>query len=131
MAKLSGWAFPVEADPATGRIRMVEDNDCVRQDINLILHTDKGERLMRSTFGAGVNRFLFQNVDLMLVNRMSEVIAESIRLWEGHIRGVNVGVTQSKDNSAAVVVDIKYLTDIVPTQREQITEQLELNQNAN
>ena len=37
MAKLSGWAFPVEPDEATGRIKMVEDNDCVRQDIRLII----------------------------------------------------------------------------------------------
>ena len=66
MAKLSGWAFPVEPDEATGRIKMVEDNDCVRQDIRLIVQTDRGERKMRPNFGAGLNRFMFQNVDLVL-----------------------------------------------------------------
>ena len=42
MAKLSGWAFPVEVDEATGRIKMTSDNDCVQQDIRLILQTDRG-----------------------------------------------------------------------------------------
>ena len=111
MAKLSGWAFPVEVDDATGRIRMVEDNECVRQDIQLILQTDRGERKMRPNFGAGLNRFMFQNVDLVLVNRMSEAMAQSIRMWEEHIR----------------VVNVEYITDISPTQRQEIREELELN----
>ncbi len=127
MAKLSGWAFPVEVDDATGRIRMVEDNECVRQDIQLILQTDRGERKMRPNFGAGLNRFMFQNVDLVLVNRMSEAMAQSIRMWEEHIRGANVGVMQSPDNSAAVLVNVEYITDISPTQRQEIREELELN----
>lgn len=82
MAQLGGWAFPVEVDQATGRIKMVEDDDCVGQDIRLIVQTDRGERKMRPNFGAGLNRFLFRNVDLVLVNRMSEALAQSIQLWE-------------------------------------------------
>ena len=128
MAKLSGWAFPVEVDEATGRIKMVEDNDCVRQDIRLIIQTDRGERKMRPNFGAGLNRFMFQNVDLVLVNRMSEAMAQSIRMWEEHIRGANVGVMQSQEDNAAVLVNIEYITDIHPTQPEELQEELELNQ---
>lgn len=127
MAKLSGWSFPVDVDEATGRIRMVEDNDCVRQNIRLIVQTDRGERKMRPSFGAGLNRFMFQNVDLVLVNRMSDAIARSIQLWEEHIRGVNVRVAQSEENSAAVMVDIDYITDLAPTQREQIEQEIALN----
>ena len=130
MAELSGWAFPVAVDEATGRIKMTTDNDCVRQNIRLIVQTDRGERKMRPNFGAGLNRFLFQNVDLVLVNRMSEAIAQSIRLWEEHLRGVNVGVMQSQQDYAAVNVNIEYLTDLVPGRTERITQEIELNQTA-
>lgn len=50
MAQLGGWAFPVEVDQATGRIKMVEDNECVCQDIQLIVQTDRGERKMRPDY---------------------------------------------------------------------------------
>ena len=53
MAKLSGWAFPVEPDEATGRIKMVEDNDCVRQDIRLIVQTDRGSGRCAPTSARG------------------------------------------------------------------------------
>ena len=130
MAELSGWAFPVAVDEATGRIKMTTDNDCVRQNIRLIVQTDRGERKMRPNFGAGLNRFLFQNVDLVLVNRMSEAIAQSIRLWEEHLRGVNVGVMQSQQDYAAVNVNIEYITDLFPGRAERITQEIELNQTA-
>ena len=64
----------MEVDETTGRIRMVEDEECVRQDIRLIVKTDQGERKMRSAFGAGLNQFMFQNVDLVLVNQMSQIL---------------------------------------------------------
>ena len=130
MAELSGWAFPVAVDEATGRIKMTTDNDCVRQNIRLIVQTDRGERKMHPNFGAGLNRFLFQNVDLVLVNRMSEAIAQSIRLWEEHLRGVNVGVMQSQQDYAAVNVNIEYITDLFPGRTERITQEIELNQTA-
>ena len=127
MAVLSGWAFPVDVDETTGRIRMVEDNDCVRQNIRLIVQTDRGERAMRPNFGAGLNRFMFSNVDLVLVNRMSDAVASSIRTWEEHIRGVSAQVAQSQENAAAVSVNIEYITDIHPTQTELIETDIELN----
>lgn len=128
MAELSGWAFPVEVDEATGQIKMTTDNDCVRQNIRMIVQTDRGERKMRPNFGAGLNRFMFQNVDLVLVNRMSEAVAQSIRMWEEHLRGVNVGVMQSPQDYAAVNINIEYITDLLPNRRETIEQEIELNQ---
>ena len=116
MAQLQGWAFPVEVDETTGRIRMVEDEECVRQDIRLIVKTDQGERKMRSTFGAGLNQFMFQN------------LAQSIKRWEEHIKGINVGVMQSPENRTAVTVDIQYVSDIDPIRPQQMRQEMELNQ---
>ena len=128
MAQLQGWSFPVEVDETTGRIRMVEDEECVRQDIRLIVKTDQGERKMRSTFGAGLNQFMFQNVDLVLVNQMSQTLAQSIKRWEEHIKGINVGVMQSPENRTAVTVDIQYVSDIDPIRPQQMRQEMELNQ---
>lgn len=128
MGQLNGWAFPVEVDEATGRVKLVEDDDCVRQDIRLILQTDRGERKMRPNFGAGLNRFLFQNVDLVLVNRMSEALAQSIRLWEEHVVGVNAGVSQVPENNTQVRVNIEYVTDLEPGRIQRLEERAQLNE---
>lgn len=128
MGQLNGWAFPVEVDEATGRVKLVEDDDCVRQDIRLIVQTDRGERKMRPNFGAGLNRFLFRNVDLVLVNRMSEALAQSIQLWEEHVIGVNAGVSQVPENNTQVRVNIEYVTDLEPGRIQRIEERTRLNE---
>lgn len=128
MAQLGGWAFPVEVDQTTGRIKMVEDNDCVRQDIRLIVQTDRGERKMRPNFGAGLSRFLFRNVDLVLVNRMSEALAQSIQMWEEHIVGVTAGVAQTSEDNTRVHVSIEYVTDLRPDYIQRLEEDTQLNE---
>ena len=128
MGQLNGWAFPVEVDEATGRVKLVEDDSCVRQDIRMIVQTDRGERKMRPNFGAGLNRFLFRNVDLVLVNRMSEALAQSIKLWEEHIAGVNVGVSQVPEDNTQVRVNIEYVTDLEPGRVQRMEELTRLNE---
>lgn len=83
---------------------------------------------MRPHFGAGLNRFLFRNVDLVLVNRMSEVLAQSIRMWEEHIVGVNAGVAQSPEDSTRVHVSIEYVTDLRPDYIQRMEEDTQLNE---
>ena len=49
----AGLAFPLEID-YSGQMKLNRIEDHVRQSILLILQTDKGERVMRPDFGAGM-----------------------------------------------------------------------------
>ena len=50
-----GWAFPVRIDPATGGIAMSEHENDIRESIQIILRTSRGERVMRPDFGCGIH----------------------------------------------------------------------------
>ena len=52
-----GWKFP----PAMkdGALELAEGVDSIRESILLILRTAKGERVMRPTFGCGINNLVF------------------------------------------------------------------------
>lgn len=116
MAKLKGWKFPIDVDPATGKIMTIEDNDNVKQSVNIILQTGLGERIMRSHFGLDSRRFMFESVDLTLINSMTNSISDVIELWEEHINQLSVVVEQSRNNISSVVANIDYITDIFPQQ---------------
>lgn len=126
MSKLRGWKFPVDVDKATGKIMTVEDNDNVKQSIKLILKTHKGERKMRSNFGTNINSFLFQNIDLTLINMMSKEISRSIDLWEEHLSSLKVNVKQSGDNMSTLLTEVDFVTDILPTE-EKISNEYNLD----
>ena len=48
-----GWKFPVQIDPATGRVGMSELEQDIKESIYILLATAPGERVMRPDFGCG------------------------------------------------------------------------------
>ena len=47
-----GFGFPFRVEEGTGKIAMVSHEEDIRQSVELILHTYRGERVMRPDFGA-------------------------------------------------------------------------------
>ena len=63
MAVIEGWKFPVEVDEKNGKIKTVEDNECIKQDIKIIMGTQYSERKVVPEFGTDIRRFVFDVVD--------------------------------------------------------------------
>lgn len=122
MAEIGGWSFPVEPEADTGRIRMVEGGEAVRQGIRILLETEQGERRMLPSFGAGLSRFMFETVDLDLVQGLSQQIVETVRRWERHVTAVTAEVSRAEPG---VQVAVDYRTDLAPG-RERLETRLEL-----
>lgn len=122
MSTIKGWKFPIDVDKSTGKILTVSDNDAVKQDIKMILQTQRGERKMRESYGANINQFMFETVDSAFVKNMSKRILDSIDLWEEHVPQMNVQVSQSPEMNSKVIVDVDYITDIEPHQEKLVTE---------
>lgn len=111
MADIKGWRFPVEPDPATGRIRGVKNEDAVRQGVLLLLRTEKKERPLLPGYGAGLNRFLFETVDQALVHDLSKQVVETVRRWAEHVSAVSAQVSAEE---GGVRVAVRYRTDLSP-----------------
>ena len=45
-----GLKFPLQVDPRTGKLAMVEHEEDIREAIGIILNTMQGERVMRPGF---------------------------------------------------------------------------------
>lgn len=102
----AGWAFPVSA--AEGEITTVAYEECVREAILTILQTNPGERMMRPTFGAGLNDFLFEPVDSATMALLQTRVQESLIDWEPRIDVQSVVVTAGSQLNA-LNVDIAYM----------------------
>lgn len=114
MDSVRSWRFPVDVDPETGRICMVEDNAAVRQGIELVLGTQRGERPLRTTFGSDIQRFMFETVNVMMVDDMAQSITRTIGRWERHVKNMSVNVTEDAQENEAVRVEFEYETDLTP-----------------
>lgn len=126
METLRGWKFPIEIDKNTGKIKTIEDNDNVKQAVKIILGTQKHERKVFPNFGTDLRAFMFEIVDPGFVSTLKTSISSSLKLWESHIRDLNVSIKASSGPVSRVEAIIDYITDIEPTQ-EQISTRIDSN----
>ena len=103
----NGWSFPVCAG-ADGRIAMVAFEEDIDQAIKIILGTDRGERVMRPDFGAGLNSFVFEPVSEATMQLVKTRVEESLIDWEPRIDVEAVRVTTDQADRHMLVIEIAY-----------------------
>lgn len=104
-----GWKFPVQVDPATGRIRMSEYEEDIAESIRIILGTSKGERVMRPSFGCGMRDFVFGTTDDTTLRMLESSIVEAIRIWEPRVENVEAKAALDRSSPGKVHIQIQYV----------------------
>lgn len=106
-----GWAFPptfsVPVSPLQG-VTMVEDQEDVRQSLQILFNTMPGERVMRPEYGCDLNSIMFENLCDDLLADIGRRITESIIRYETRVVLTSVHVTQDKDNPSQLDVNVAY-----------------------
>jgi phage baseplate assembly protein W len=102
----AGWCFPIKSED--GKFAMAADEPSVRQSIEIILSTSKGERVMRPDFGCDLNKLLFAPN-----NRATQALAEfevreALRSWEPRIEVLDVRARAGGDKGEQLLIDIDY-----------------------
>lgn len=102
-----GLAFPPRVG-TDGRLAWSEGEASVREGIEIVLKTERGERLRLPAFGAGLRRFLFEPNTTMTRNQLRERITKALLAWEPRIRIESVEVEPHPDDAEAASVTIAY-----------------------
>lgn len=101
-----GWNFPVASRGGSADVAVYEED--VRQAILIILLTNNGERLMRPTFGAGLNSFLFEPVNPTTMASLRTRVEDALIDWEPRIDVLGVSVTADAAQPGTVLIEITY-----------------------
>jgi phage baseplate assembly protein W len=103
-----GWAYPVQLDPNTGRVQYAEYEADIRQAIQIILGTSRGERVMRLDFGCGIHDLVFEVMDTTTLQRVRSVIEESLTRYEARIELLGVDVDPSVVAEGKLLIELEY-----------------------
>jgi uncharacterized protein len=103
----AGIAFPLGVDPQ-GRIVMNSLEEHVRQSIELILRTAKGERVMRPDFGSGLYTLVFESVSAVTLSRVQHEVQDALQRFEPRIDVQNVDVTGDPTRQGVLLINIQY-----------------------
>jgi phage baseplate assembly protein W len=113
-----GIAFPPRVD-SDGRVKWSEGEQNVRDSIRILLMTRPGERLFLPTFGAGLDRSLFEPNTVATRQTIKDRIVHTLQQWEPRLDVESVEVEADPDDAQAAIATITY--KLVATQvRERI-----------
>lgn len=93
---------------SSGRLRYPTQEKSVRQSIKIILQTRPGERLMRPSFGGGLESYLHEPNTLTTRRQIRDLITESLERWEPRILLDRVDVWEVEERPDTVRVEIVY-----------------------
>ena len=102
-----GWKFPVAVD-ASGNIALSEYEVDVREAIQVILGTSVGERVMRPSFGGGLENYVFESMSVTVLGRIQSTVFQSLVANEQRIQVLNVDVTQSPADAGTLLINVDY-----------------------
>lgn len=111
-----GMAFPPHVG-SDGRVAWSEGEINIREAIQIILQTEPLERLNLPTFGAGLQRFLFEPNTAATQFQIQDRITTALQLWEPRISLTSVDVEPDPSDAQAAVATIEY--KLVSTQVQQ------------
>jgi phage baseplate assembly protein W len=108
----AGWHFPVAREQSVGgdsrRIAMASDELSVRQSIQLILSTAKGERAMRPEFGSNLGKLVFAPSNATTRALAAFEVREALEAWEPRIELLDVRVDAGGERGEQLLIDIAY-----------------------
>jgi uncharacterized protein len=103
-----GWAFPVHPD-TSGEIAQAAAEEDVRESVELILATNRGERVMRPDFGAGLDALVFEPLNTTTISLVRHRVEEALVTWEPRIdvQAIRVKPEGVPPNQLTIEVDYR------------------------
>lgn len=102
----TGVAFPFSM--VDGKLRMAPGSQSIRESIFLILRTQRGERVMRPEFGAGLYELTFSDNNTSTHTLVSETVRLALLEYEPRITVQNIQVVQDPDQENLLNIEITY-----------------------
>ena len=119
-----GIAFPPRVGP-DGRVAWSSGAQNVRESIQIILQTNLQERIMRPSFGGGLEQFLYEPNTLATRTQIENRTRRALARWEPRAAVEEVSAEAAPDEPSAVVLTIAYTVRDTGT-REQVRLTLDL-----
>lgn len=103
-----GLAFPLNVDKRTGKIAMVSHEEDIRQAVDIIINTYRGERVMRPEFGCDMEDYVFSPMAHAPGQTIAHELKKALVIQEPRIENVAVRSEGGAAADSGLVVYVEY-----------------------
>ena len=99
-----------QANPLNNDLIGLKNENAIARSVRNIVFTLPGEKFFNENFGSRISASLFENIDDITANVISDEITQSIERYEPRVDLINVEVFPNFDNNA---FDVLIIYDII------------------
>jgi phage baseplate assembly protein W len=106
-----GWGFPPQFHRQAGQtgVRMVTEDEDIRESLRILLSTRPGERVMQPGYGCGLHTMVFETVNESTVTEIRDLVERAILFYEPRINleGIEVEMENVYDGRLDIRIDYR------------------------
>ena len=105
-----GWSFPPEflkRGRAVG-VKMVTEEEDIRESLGILLSTRPGERVMHPTYGCGLHAMVFETINESTVTEIKDLIERAILFFEPRITLEDIEVYTEDALDGTLKIQLNY-----------------------
>ncbi len=99
---------------------MAEDEQDIRESLQILLGTRIGERIMRPTYGTNLDRLMFDAIDVSMVATLEKDLEFAIALFESRITLKELSVLQDQQLEGRLLIVVDYVIDKTNTRNNLV-----------
>jgi len=105
-----GWSFPPEfhkhADVVN--VKMVSEEDDIRDSLRILLSTRPGERIMQPAYGCRIHSMVFESINESSITEIKDVIERAVLFFEARISLESIDVDAENVYEGMLNIQLNY-----------------------
>lgn len=105
-----GWSFPPEfhklAD--TAGVKMVSEEDDIRESLEILLSTRPGERIMQPAYGCGLHAMVFESISESTLTEIKDLIERAVLFFEHRISLEAIDIDTDESLQGKLKIQLTY-----------------------
>lgn len=104
----SGWAFPPRFDKNSGEVRLTQGLRNVAENLEIVVNTRLGERVLRRSFGSETHELMFKPFNANVASYLQESLLTSLEENEPRARIEKLSISQPNPQEGRLDIAIHF-----------------------
>ncbi len=105
----TGWSFPPEFNKSERDVKLVTEEEDIRESLHILLSTTPGERIMQPTYGCGIKSMVFEQITGSFITVIKDTIEKAVLFFEPRVILETVDVDATREFEGILEIVLHYI----------------------
>jgi phage baseplate assembly protein W len=103
----TGWSFPPEFSKVKKGVKMISDEEDIKNSLEVLLATRIGERIMQPGYGCNLDEMMFEPLSLTLQTFIKDLVFTAVYYYEPRVKPEDLTLSSTPEEGE-IIIDLSY-----------------------